>query len=810
MSAPANLKPRQILRFQRIQLEPPQVLDEAQVLFDPQRPPAAGQSPWLEVAQVETLYQGEPTAQAEVIQIPLMSPEVLEPYPFSELVALKAILGGEETVTIFPPGDPCPLDERVNFHEIAPPEIRKIPTGASSPEALPKVSENLIAPLPEEISIEGMNYASRYWRPIVLKADGIGRIWLGFRAPEGFVHPLPVQTLSDPHLRVRVSYWDHIFPILQEVVRPSGRTGSLPQVLDPHQFQGVQFLTANQHALVEYDPGCGQMEMAIIALKMLMHAGAIQKALVVCPPRILFEWKRNFETWAPELVTVFVSGDQELRQAIWNSWAHVYLAAFDTLNADSIQGLAPLDFDLILLDGAHHIKNPATSLSREIRKFNAQYRWAFTSAQVHNRLDDLVALFLFVYPGFMGSVYLSLDQVRQKIAPFFLRRSRSDVKDTLPAKVHQDLWLELDSSQRQVYDQAEKAAIAEIKKLGAQVTRDHLNTMIQKLKQICDFLPNHPHSPKLEQLLNQVEEIAASGHKVVIFTHYVHGELVRLEENLYKFGIARIYQGQGSAERRVEVERFKRNKETTVMIASSSSWETELDLSEAAYVIHFDHPWNPAVMWRAEERIFPQGVHNPVHVTSYWMLKTVDERIAALLDQKGVLFTQNMAGMSADDFDELLTIADLKSILGVKKPTTPSPYLELSNWRILSEDQIRARLVNIDATEFEALLMTLMNYFDLPNVEQGESPSARALTLFSRRPTEKGPILAAVQGWRSRTSLKLGVAQDFAARIHQDPHIQQALLVSTNDFSPDCADFCSRNNIEMIPGQRLAKIIQEL
>ena len=67
-----------------------------------------------------------------------------------------------------------------------------------------------------------------------------------------------------------------------------------------------------------------------------------------------------------------------------------------------------------------------------------------------------------------------------------------------------------------------------------------------------------------------------------------------------------------------------------------------ITLTRANHVYHLDHWWNPAVAQQAEDRTHRIGQRRPVYVTSLLTRGTVEERIAALVEQKRELFHQVM------------------------------------------------------------------------------------------------------------------------------------------------------------------------
>jgi SNF2 family DNA or RNA helicase len=78
--------------------------------------------------------------------------------------------------------------------------------------------------------------------------------------------------------------------------------------------------------------------------------------------------------------------------------------------------------------------------------------------------------------------------------------------------------------------------------LGDSITIQHVFELVLRLKQICNFDPATGASAKLERLSADLEEVAASGKKAIIFSQWVKC-LGILAHQLQRFGPLQ-YHGQ--------------------------------------------------------------------------------------------------------------------------------------------------------------------------------------------------------------------------------------------------------------------------
>jgi len=677
------------------------------------------------------------------------------------------------------------------------------------------ISENLLEPIFPPDKVVGMNYASRYWEQTKIQLPGYERHRKA-KSDGKSVSPIQRGQIGNKPLgtsRQKPSFWDLLFVLLQpplDLTIPESL--ALPHDLYPYQIRGVEFLLANTSALLADDMGTGKTVMTLVALKILMQQGKVKRSLIVCPPSVLHEWKRHLEEWAPELVMTFVRGAKQIRHAIWQSPSHVYVTAYSMLRNDIRSGRLPENyhswFDIVILDEAHHIKNLKSAQTRAVLTLAPQYRWALTGTPIQNRLEDIQSLFSFVNPDLL-TPFDSEERVKQKIGPYFLRRRKQEVMPDLPPKVRQELELELDRDQRKAYEQVERESRLEIEALGYKVTKRHIFAKINLLKKICNFAPGKNYSPKLEDLKERLEEIIQSGHKVIIFSQYIGEGINKIEKGLRSYKYAKIVGGQSDAVRSQEIEKFKHSENTAILLASVRSGGEGLNLAEASYVIHFDHWWNPAVMWQAEDRAHRRGQKKSVHIYSYWMAGTIDERIRHILRAKGLLFDNVIDGLAEKEIEELFSMDDLLEILGVQQTAPQKPSFDTSKWRSLSLDEIRQEFFKLKPSEFEDLIQQLMHYLGFPNLKVTKRSGDGGVDVISTRNTGQGVERIAVQCKRYKSNVGVKLAREFLGAIQDDPSIIKGYLITSGGFTQACTAFCQRNEIEMISGLQLAEYVRK-
>ncbi len=674
--------------------------------------------------------------------------------------------------------------------------------------------------LSTKVSIFGMNYTDKHWRKIAMPKDEIVsqvKEKSKKQRSEDTIVELKKRGRKPKNQQPLPSIWDLLFAILQPPLTLGERENLLlPDKIEDYQWQGIKFLINNEHALLADDMGTGKTIMTIVALKILIQRAKVHNILVLCPPSVLHQWKDEIEKWAPELIAYLIRNPQrEERKSLWNTPMHIYITTYDTFRSDVENNVLSKErlvfFDVVILDEAHHIKNTKTKGYRAIKKLQSGRRWALTGTPIQNKIEDLASIFEFVYPGYLTSFDLRPEQIQARIKPYFLRRRKKEVMPWLPPKIPKTIELELDEEQEIVYRQAEAGIRDELSALGDKVTKQHIFSKLTVLKQICNFAPRRSSSPKTDLLKEQVEEIVESGNKVIVFSQYVDEGVSKLEKILEPYGVAKIVGGQTDANRRGEIEKFKKNPEVPVLIASVRSGGEGLNLTEASYVVHFDHWWNPAVMWQAEDRVYRRGQTKGVNIYSYWMRDTIDDRIRQKLREKGLLFDKVIDGLAEEGIDELFTVNEWLEMFGVKKvEVAKKPIVDVKIWQSMSLSEIREKLYEISPSDFEGLVRELMHYLGYPNVKVTGKSHDGGIDVLSSRNTANGIERVAAQCKRYLGNVAVHAARDFFGAISNDKSIKQGFLVTTGEFTTECLQFCqSSGMIRAISGIEMAKYVKQ-
>ncbi len=446
----------------------------------------------------------------------------------------------------------------------------------------------------------------------------------------------------------------------------------------PYQLEGVAFLYPRHSAVLADEMGLGKTMQAITTIRLLLRSGEIRSVLLVCPKPLVTNWRREFDLWAPELPTMVIEGDQARRRWQWRlPDAPIKIANYELLRRDreiyegAASGDSPLQFDLVVLDESQRIKNRTSATSKAVRAISRSRNWALTGTPVENSPEDLVGIFEFLSPGFLQSE-MKPRLMGRRVSDHVLRRTKDKVLTDLPPKLIRDAELQLSPEQRVTYEMAEGEGVLRLGEMGQSATIGHVFELVLRLKQICNFDPATGASAKLDRLEAELEEVAQSGRKAIVFSQWVE-TLKRIKSRLQRFGPLEYHGRVPSRLRDGVIERFRQDADCHVILMSYGAGGVGLNLQFAGYVFLFDRWWNPAVEDQAINRAHRIGVEHPVFVSRFLTQGTIEERIHLVLEEKRELFDTIFS--DAQKHSKLgLTQQELFGLFDLTSPSGPVKY----------------------------------------------------------------------------------------------------------------------------------------
>ncbi|MDR3089162.1 MAG: restriction endonuclease [Desulfobulbaceae bacterium] len=659
------------------------------------------------------------------------------------------------------------------------------------------------------------------------------------------------------------------------LLAPPRRAKSLRQeiTLLPHQEAGLSWLqgmrrervNSNIHGVILADDmGLGKtLQILAFMAQLLEDDSNIAPMLVVAPVALLENWREEVKKFfAPDafpILTAYGSDLSALRLSQaqidarlrdedglnsflkpgWADGAKIVLTTYETLRNLEFS-FALQTWSVMVCDEAQKIKNPNALMTRAAKKQRAEFKIACTGTPVENTLADLWCLFDFIQPGLLGALdefgkkyrkpieakteeeKARVEELRAKIAPQVLRRTKAEVAKDLPEKRVDDACrkLPLSDAQRRLY----AGAINSFKQRGqagaATPFTNHLG-LLHYLRLVCadpkphgltSFTPEplaayREKAPKLDWLLRQLTAIRSQEEKAIIFCEFK--EIQRLLQHYIheSFGLRPpIINGEtttataSSSSRQKQIHAFQNQAGFGVLILSPLAVGFGVNIQAANHVIHYSRAWNPAKEDQATDRAYRIGQKWDVHVYYPTVcaddFTTFDVRLNELLEKKRDLAADMLNGAGDIDWGA----ADLTGI-------APDGDAAIFNQRLTVD--------NIDAMEpryFEALVAAIWTRRGFTCVLTPQAGDAGVDVVAIKGAdgeliqVKKSAIGGQEQGWEAVKDVVAGEA------VYQKkyPRITFTKIALTNQsFSSTAKERARVNGVDLLERQAIDQFIQQ-
>ena len=389
--------------------------------------------------------------------------------------------------------------------------------------------------------------------------------------------------------------------------------------------------------------------------------------IVVCPKSLIFNWENEVKKYFPKMKTLVISQTSKKREElIKNSKGYnILITSYSMLQKDyKVYDECNIEFDYMVLDEAHYIKNMKTLSSKAVKTLNVNRKIILTGTPLENKLEELYGLFDIIMPNYLGKYNefrrdfsskierndkVSLEILRSKIRPFILRRTKEEVLKELPKKQEQIVFNEMTNKQKVVYNEILNRVKEETDRIiesdgRSGKSRIQILSALLRLRQAC----NHPRlidssfedddmSAKVEQFEELLLETIESDEKVLVFSQFTK-MLDILEKKLINNNILYERLDGTTKDREKVVNNFNENKKIRVFLISLKAGGVGLNLTSASNVFIYDPWWNPQVENQAIDRAHRIGQKKTVNVYKFITKNSIEEKILKLQERKADLF----------------------------------------------------------------------------------------------------------------------------------------------------------------------------
>ena len=466
----------------------------------------------------------------------------------------------------------------------------------------------------------------------------------------------------------------------------------LKPVMRSYQRAGYEWLKMLEkfrlNGILADEMGLGKTLQAISILTDLPQNS---KSLIICPKTLLFNWVAEIEKFNPNLKYFIYEGTKDVRINLLRTVpVQIVICSYNLIQND-LDEFSKINFEYLILDEAQHIKNHITMRAKAIKKIKARHKLAMTGTPLENSILELWSAFDFLMPGYLPTLNkmkefispatsneieksesnpqtlvankmkeqkMTMEKLKQYIAPFILRRKKKDVLIELPDKQEQAIFCTMTEEQEKHYIHVLEAVKNEVFGEKSELFSTHSSlknnrnfnyiTMLAaltRLRQICDhpglinteWLKDAEMSGKLNTLRELIESSAEDGRKILIFSQYI--KMLKLIEGIVKnLNIPYEYMDGRTKDRKAIINHFNNNEKVRIFLISLKTGGFGINLTSADTVIIVDPWWNPMVENQAVDRVHRIGQTKKVLVYKMITKGSVEEKIMLLQKKKRDLF----------------------------------------------------------------------------------------------------------------------------------------------------------------------------
>ena len=426
----------------------------------------------------------------------------------------------------------------------------------------------------------------------------------------------------------------------------------LTATLRRYQQFGTQYIVCQKRVLLGDDMGLGKT-MQVLAAMCHLAAQGKKYFFVVAPNSVLINWEREVKRHT-KLGAIVVHGldrDDELDQ--WRREGGVAITTYTTLSR-LVDGITELDF--LAVDEAHSVKNKQAQRTQAVMRLTsiAKHVAFMSGTALENRLSELQTLVTTVQPELDQEVLTLLKQVRpapaevrEKLAPVYLRRTQADVLTELPDITETDEIIPLEPADVEAYRASPDNLMH--KRLAATIGAGGLQ------------------SAKFDRLKELLELYRDDGRKVAVFSYF---RQVLDDVSTLVGGCAQIHGEISSVERQQVIDRFATQEGFGVLALQIEAGGVGINLQCAQVVILMEPQFKPSTERQAIARVRRMGQTRKVNAHRLIAKGTIDELLVRLVAEKSQIFAdyahqssvKDASGMAIDPGSAVM--AELRRAVG--------------------------------------------------------------------------------------------------------------------------------------------------
>lgn len=406
-----------------------------------------------------------------------------------------------------------------------------------------------------------------------------------------------------------------------------------------------------------------------IALNKKLLNGA-RNCLVVCPACVKYNWLNEIKKFTKQSAIV-IDGKVEQRYQKWFATGYFFkIVNYQILTRDlfyvqktdklgnvtskdnripDYQQLIDNYFQVMVIDQAHYLASTNAQRTLACKGMKVKTKIALTGTPINSSLGQFYSIMDIIQPGLFptrskfldhyavfnhfGGVerWIHIDQFKQKIQPYYIRRLKQNVLTQLPPMIIQTMYAQFSDKARRQYKKLVQG------KCDLTVN-DQMLVRVIRARQFCNCpkILGSQYSKISNDKLDVFKDICRQiikqdGHKVVVFSQYRQTVNI-IHEQLKKQGYQVVL--LKSFKNKFQGAEYFNNSKTANVFLCTDQGMTGLNLASAQYLINYDVSWSPAVNLQRYARIHRATTKHAANIINLVVKDTIEQRILQAISDK--------------------------------------------------------------------------------------------------------------------------------------------------------------------------------